>query len=584
LLVAAVVTALATGAGFYFHGATADSGRETAVDPGASPSIPPTAPPLDLPKAAASFPRRFLAVCVHDYLYANPVSARGERNPMPEQLRSFAREQLRTPPEQVYVLSDAANRDPRPPIKPMIEQTVERFLATGRRQDRIVLVFVGHAVEFDDGPYLVPLEGELTVKESLIPLRWLFERLATCPAREKLLIMDLCRTDTARGNERPGSGPMGPKLDASLAGPPPGVEVLTACTAGQFSHEYDYAVAGANDVHGGAFMSLLTRASRSGWGIPKPEESLPAKLLIERIAGPLSSLVSARDKAQQTARLAGSEATSEVAYDPTEAAAPRLDIPRVADFAPGGLADPRLVQGIFAEIALPPMKPVREGQEAGHEESSRLAGIVPFRAEALKGYEADYSNVRELLDRPEKFPLRVAVIRAVEALDKLARSGRGKLMDEFRGPATDDVKKSITDNQKEGPARLELELATALEELEKAAEKRDSEKSRRWQAHFDYVLAQVKARKSYVAEYNLMLGKAKRDELPPLDPKLHNGFRLASQEKLQSGKEIKDLASESRKLLTKLIKENPGTPWELLAKRERFSALGLSWQPANLGQ
>ena len=33
-----------------------------------------------------------------------------------------------------------------------------------------------------------------------------------------------------------------------------------------------------------------------------------------------------------------------------------------------------------------------------------------------------------------------------------------------------------------------------------------------------------------------------------------------------------------------LIKENPGTPWELLAKRERFTALGLAWQPANLGQ
>jgi hypothetical protein len=36
--------------------------------------------------------------------------------------------------------------------------------------------------------------------------------------------------------------------------------------------------------------------------------------------------------------------------------------------------------------------------------------------------------------------------------------------------------------------------------------------------------------------------------------------------------------------LTKLIKENPGTPWELLAKRERFTALGLAWQPANLGR
>jgi predicted Zn finger-like uncharacterized protein len=584
VLIAAFVTALATGAGFYFHGTTADDGRHSTLEQNANSTTSPAPPPFDLPKAADSFPRRFLAVCVHDYLYANPVSARGERNPMPEQLRSFARDQLRTPSDQIYVLSDAANRDPRPPIKPMIEQTVERFLETCRRQDRIVLVFVGHAVEFDDGPYLVPLEGELTAKGSLISLRWLYDRLTGCSAREKLLIMDVCRTDTARGNERPGSGPMGVKLDTALAGPPTGVEVVTACMAGQFSHEYDYAVAGAHDVHGSAFMSLLTRASRSGWGIPKPEDALPGKLLVERIAAPLSDLVSMRDKAQQTARLAGAIAAADGEYDPAESSAAHLTIPRVADLAPGGLADARQVRSILAEIALPPIKPIRNGQEAGQDEIGRLAEIIPFRADALKGYEADYQNLRELLDQPERFPLRVAVIHAVEALDKLARSGRGKLMDEFRGPATDDVKKSITDNQKEGPARLELELATALEELEKAADLRDSEKSRRWLAHFDYVMAQVKARKAYVAEYNLMLGKAKRDELPPLDPKLHNGFRLASQEKLQSGKEIKDLASESRKLLTKLIKDNPGTPWELLAKRERFTALGLTWQPANLGQ
>jgi hypothetical protein len=576
------VTALATGAGFYYRGITTDTGGPTS----GQADVPPTPPalPLDLPKAAATFPRRFLAVCVHNYLYANPIGARGDRNPMPEQLRIFARDQLRTPPEQVYVLSDAANRDPRPPVRPMIERSVERFLATCRRQDRIVLVFVGHAVELDGQPYLVPLEGELTVKDSLVPLQWLINRLAACPARQKVLVVDVDRIDTSRGDERPGGGPMSPKLDAALANPPAGVQVLTACCGGQFSHEYDYAVVGAFDVRGGAFLSLLTRSSRSGWGISKPEDALPVKLLTERIGGPLTELVATRDRAQQTARLAGSEAASEMAYDPNEPPAERIDLPRVAEFAPGGLADRGLVHDIFAEIALPPIKSPREGQEAGQEEIDRLAGIVPFRADALKGYDADYRSVREILDKQQQHPLRVAVIHSVEALDKLARSGRGKLMDEFRGPATDDVKKSITDNQKEGPARLELELATALEVLEKVADKRGEEKSKRWLAHYDYVLAEVKARKAYVAEYNLMLGKAKRDELPPLDPKQHNGYRLASQEKLQSGKETKDLASESRKLLAKLIKENPGTPWELLAKRERFTALGLAWQPANLGQ
>ena len=59
----------------------------------------------------------------------------------------------------------------------------------------------------------------------------------------------------------------------------------------------------------------------------------------------------------------------------------------------------------------------------------------------------------------------------------------------------------------------------------------------------------LKMRMVYVNEYNAMIAKVKRDELPKLDPKLHNGWRLAAQEKITSPKEVKDLASDARKLL-----------------------------------
>ena len=97
-------------------------------------------------------------------------------------------------------------------------------------------------------------------------------------------------------------------------------------------------------------------------------------------------------------------------------------------------------------------------------------------------------------------------------------------------------------------------------------------------------LAMLKMRMVYVNEYNAMIAKVKRDELPKLDPKLHNGWRLAAQEKITSPKEVKDLASDAHKLLAKLIQEHPGTPWEVLAKRDRSAALGLSWQPTKLGK
>src|SRR5262249_42977267 len=126
-----------------------------------------------------------------------------------------------------------------PPIRPVVEQTIRAFLETCRPQDGILLIFVGHIFDIGEAAYLVPLEGEPAVKETLIPLNWLYEQLTHCKARQKVLILDTCRLDSGRGLERPGSGPMSATLDGVLQKPPAGVQVWTACTSGQYSYESD---------------------------------------------------------------------------------------------------------------------------------------------------------------------------------------------------------------------------------------------------------------------------------------------------------------------------------------------------------
>jgi hypothetical protein len=173
-------------------------------------------------------------------------------------------------------------------------------------------------------------------------------------------------------------------------------------------------------------------------------------------------------------------------------------------------------------------------------------------------------------------PLRHAVENAIKVLTKQ----QAFLREEHKGEGDDArIKQAILDYQKKEVAPVESELSDALEELLKAGEEKDKEMSMRWRASYDYVLARLKARIAYVHEYNFVFGQIRKDGLPPRDPKIHSGWRLASQEKLQSGAETRKLANEAKKIYENLAKKNKGTPWEILAKRELMTALGLQWQP-----
>src|SRR5262249_45734744 len=155
------------------------------------------------------------------------------------------------PFNQIAHLSDAANKgQARPPIKSVIEKTLTNFLDTSRAQDRIMVFFVGHAVELGDEAYLVPIEGELENAATLIPLKWVYEKLAGCKARQKVLVVDVCHFSPTNGAERPGADKMTAKMDEALKNPPKGVQVWSSCVADQRSFETD-------DMPMGAFLDAI---------------------------------------------------------------------------------------------------------------------------------------------------------------------------------------------------------------------------------------------------------------------------------------------------------------------------------------
>jgi hypothetical protein len=365
--------------------------------------------------------------------------------------------------------------------------------------------------------------------------------------------------------------------------------------AQQYSYEFDSASDEQGTVDGPVFLGAFGQAVQQAGRIPKPDDPLPVAALAERVNERTRKLVQARgltldgQKAQQTPRLAGEEAAAGSPYDSAAPPPAKFEMPTPAKIAGGKPADPALVRGIVREIALPPIKLLGKDETAF---TSRLESLVPFSAAALKDYAPDGVSVEDVRRSADVYPLRVAVLNAVEVLRrhgenkvKVGNSIKniGSLREEFRGATNDAVKKTVANEQREGPALILAELEDAVKELEKAGESRAKEPSKRWRADYDYVLARMKARYAYVNEYNLMLAKIRKDELPPIDPKLHNGLRLASVEKLQSGKEVRDYATDAKKLFDKVIAENPGTPWEILARRDRLTALGLTWQPTRFG-
>jgi hypothetical protein len=429
-----------------------------------------------------------------------------------------------------------------------------------------MLFFFGHVVEIDNNVYLVPLEGELGVKETLIPFTWLYDRLKACPARQKVLVVDTCRLDLARGEERQGSGPMGAKVAALLAAPPPGVQVWSACSAGEYSYEMDGS---------GVFLEKLIGAltGKTVGKTQRPEEALPARVLADIVDPQTTDEIARELQSKQAPQLSGIEPDEGVAYDPDAPLPARIEIPGPP--APeGGMAKRQEIRGILREIDLPPIRLAREETAL-----LEIETLIPFAAKRMDRYRADYSSLKEVELHRDKFPLRVAVLDTVKLLnDKFnPRSAAFILRDAFGGGSSERLKKQIMDEQR-GPAELLAELREALERLEKLEKKRDEEESKRWQAHFDYIHAELLARIAYVHEYDLMLGKVRKDELPPLE-RGQNFYRLSSRVKLQGPRELKDYATHATKLFTKIARQHKGTPWEILAKRELLTALGLEWQP-----
>ena len=565
------------------------------------------------------FPRRMLFISISKYMYLNPLTYAevrnegvvGEDKTKPAALRLSYEWQIPNDPRspdtnQLFVLSDSARPDnPRAtgntlPVKNVVTGTYEGFFATSRPQDRVVVYFGGHALEKDGKAYLAPIEGDLDDAEaSLIPLVDFYQKVADCKATQKVVIWDVCRFNPQRGKQRPGSEPMTQSLYKALAAAPAGTEVVITCQPGENALEHNYIQEPGSNVTdpgyaGSAFLESLrynaARGNRTAAKTPAAGDPIPVAewtATVARRVGTMAGWVSYFGDAaadapmggpartfKQTVKLEGKPRETQTPYDPAEPVAKRFEMPTPPKGVPAAE-----IEATVKEFSVPPIR--RDLADAG-------VADVAFQESVMKDYKSD-ATIQEILADREKYKFRAATIDALEKIRKMwstapGATGGPKLREKIDAPVSDQEKARIKSEQEFwafGIAELEL----LNEELDKVKSLKDGE-PKRWQAHYEYARAVLKARLAYMNEYNKLMGDVHTGNLPALDEKAkpkQDSYVLVSSEKMKSNKDVQAIAEEAKEAYETLITEFKGTPWAVQAKRDKSFALGLAWQPTSSG-
>jgi hypothetical protein len=151
-----------------------------------------------------------------------------------------------------------------------------------------------------------------------------------------------------------------------------------------------------------------------------------------------------------------------------------------------------------------------------------------------------------------------------------------------------NLRQSFAADPAERARQIDQELAKAkvyvtyLDKAEKAMRdhhvNRDREKSPRWRAHYDLILAQLVAYKARVYEYGAYLALFKTNPKPTDPPTPNRALRrwvLRERGQTVADKITKPFVDDSTQLFQLVISQYPGTPWATRAQWELSRGFGI---------
>ncbi len=194
-----------------------------------------------------------------------------------------------------------------------------------------------------------------------------------------------------------------------------------------------------------------------------------------------------------------------------------------------------------------------------------------FDPQIMRRYRPDYVPAKEYLRQAESNRARKALLLAaqkswVERLDEPVLR--------FVRRSEDALAKTLGEAQKV-VAKAEPALRDLYNMLKEGEADRPREAVPRWQASYDLAMGQVMASLVRVQTYHARLAEAQRGM--PFKGLSNNTWVLSPSDGISAEGGLAEAAAKAKEYLQRVIDDHPGTPWELLAKRELETPLGWTW-------
>jgi len=135
-------------------------------------------------------------------------------------------------PEHVRLMVDDAKDLTDRPIRSSLLNAFEVWLAQPKPQDLVWVIFTGHGMEIDGKSFLLPQDAQADNRnDTWIALSEVQRLLEACPARRKILFLDMCHSG-GRGVEEMGAA------TAQQVRRAEGMVTIASCDVDQKSHEW----------------------------------------------------------------------------------------------------------------------------------------------------------------------------------------------------------------------------------------------------------------------------------------------------------------------------------------------------------